>query len=72
MMTKGTFQATAWQWQCDFCFQWLGPRALSESDLPGYEDMLAEGWSIGRVHGDCCPSCLAAGVKPSSDRWGRD
>ena len=65
---KDTARALAWQWRCDFCFNWYGPRAFNEQDLPTYEQMIAGGWSIGKVHGDVCPKCLAGGVQPRSER----
>lgn len=65
---KAANPGIVWQWQCDYCYRYFGPKAVSESELPSYAQMIADGWSIGKVHGDVCPSCMADGVQASSER----
>lgn len=65
---KAAKPGIVWQWQCDRCYRYYGPKAADQSDLPTYEQMIAGGWSIGMTYGDLCPSCIANGATPNSER----
>lgn len=67
-MTRDAREGIVWQWRCDVCQQPFGPVAVRDRDLPGYGEMIAAGWSIGRTYGDACPDCVAAGKTPAFPR----
>lgn len=68
-MTRDAFKNTVWQWQCDVCLKYYGTIEVSQSKLPDLGEMVDAGWSIGQLHGDACPKCVADGKTPNSERW---
>jgi hypothetical protein len=68
-MTREAYNRQVWQWRCDVCDKWHGRPELTQSELPSMDEMIAAGWSLGKVHGDACPECIAGGWVPRSERW---
>jgi hypothetical protein len=59
-----------WVMRCD-TFSPSGKRCKTEGEPSPKQPELGQyaqaGWFIGKVFGDMCPKCLAAGYQPSSE-----